>query len=231
MTVPASLMGGLVCLDVDGCLIDSDRPMMAALNQALRSLDLPEVSLADLRPHLGPPLEVTLAGLLEALDADPGLREPLLQRYRGAYAPAAVAQATLYAGIEQALDRLAEDGHRLVVVSSKPPRYARPVLRAVGQLDRFAGVFGPLGAEREPKAETLARALGQVPGRAERIGAVVVGDTVQDVEAAAAHHIPAIAVTWGYGLASELAGARPGAVIDSPEQLPAAVASLLRADD
>lgn len=213
----------LVCLDVDGCLIDSDRPMMAALNEALTSLGLPEVSLAEVRPHLGPPLITTLTGLLRVLDADTDLASVLARRYRRVYARTSVAEATTYPGIDGCLQRLADAGNRLVVVSSKPPRFARPVLQAVGQLDRFAGVYGPMGAETEPKAGTLARAVGDHAGCA----AVMVGDTVEDVEAARVNSLRSIAVSWGYGDPAALAASRPDALIGSPEELPATVASVL----
>lgn len=212
----------LVCLDLDGCLIDSDRPMMAALNQALTSLRLPEVSLAEVRPHLGPPLIATLTGLLRVLDADTDLAPLLARRYRRAYARTSVAEATTYPGVDSCLQRLSAAENRLVVVSSKPSEFARPVLQAVGQLDRFDGVYGPVGAETEPKAETLARALRDQPGGT----AVMVGDTVEDVEAARMNGLRAIAVSWGYGDHSDLVAAGADAVIGSPEELPDAVARI-----
>lgn len=212
----------LVCLDVDGCLVDSDRPMMTALNGALSSIGLPAVSLADVRPYLGPPLITTLSRLLAAIGAETDQAPTVARRYREIYARTSVEEAVTYPGIDRCLQALVEAECRLVVVSSKPARYSRPVLDAVGHRGRFAGIYGPAGAEIEPKAETLARARRDNPG----FTAVMVGDTVQDVQAARAANLYSIAVSWGYGVPADLAAARPDALIGSPEDLPAAVASM-----
>lgn len=196
--------------------------MMTALNEALTSLRLPEVSLVDVRPHLGPPLITTLTRLLAAIGGDTALAQTVAQRYRAAYATISVAEAVAYPGIDRCLQSLADADSRLVVVSSKPPQFSRPVLDAVGQLHRFAGVYGPLSRETEPKAETLARALRDNPG----CDAVMVGDTVQDVEAARANDAYSIAVSWGYGDPADLAAATPDALIGSPQELPAAVLTM-----
>lgn len=216
-------MTTLACLDVDGCLIDADRPMMTALNNALRSLGLPAITLAAVRPHLGPPLMTTLTRLLEQLGADTRLASTLAQRYRREYARTSIAEAALYPGIDPCLEELADAGTRLVVVSSKPAEFSRPMLDALGQLSRFSEVYGPTGAETEPKVETLGRALRHQFG----CRGVMVGDTVQDVEAARANGVPSIAVSWGYGDASDLAAAGPDALIDRPDELPAVVAAVV----
>ena len=73
----------------------------------------------------------------------------------------------------------------------------------------------------EPKAETVRTALGHVGGPP----AVMVGDRMHDVDGAHANGIPIVGVTWGIGDADELAGA--DALVDAPEELPAAVWRLL----
>jgi phosphoglycolate phosphatase len=47
----------------------------------------------------------------------------------------------------------------------------------------------------------------------------MVGDTNFDVLGAAAHQIPTIGVTWGYGDLTELKEAGPIALADNPEEL------------
>ena len=54
----------------------------------------------------------------------------------------------------------------------------------------------------------------------------MVGDRLFDVVGAHANGLPAIGVTWGIGTAEELRDAER--VIDTPDELPAVVADLLR---
>lgn len=209
----------LVCVDVDGCLIDSDVPMLQALNDALESMSLKPVTLAEVRPHLGPPLLVTMERLLEAAGSDRGLAPELAERYRRAYETVSVTHVTVHLGMADALAALQAEGHDLAVVSSKPAAYSRPILHAAGLAELFDAVFGPEGEESEPKAWTLARArsrTGEPP-------TVMVGDTVYDIAAAWANRVPCIAVSWGYGDADDLAAKRPVALIDTADELVGAI--------
>lgn len=209
----------LVCLDVDGCLIDSDVPILRALNDALESMELGIVTLDDVRPHLGPPLLVTLDRLLVASGAEGRLAPELARRYRQAYSSVSVTHAASHDGMREALAVLRAEGHALVVVSSKPAEYSRPVLEVAGLLELFDEVFGPEGEESEPKAWTLARAL----SRSGEPPAVMVGDTAQDIAAARANRVPCVAVSWGYGDAAELRQLQPAALVDTAEDLVGAV--------
>lgn len=199
-------MGALVCFDVDGCLIDSDVPMMAALNEALSVLGMPPVGLAQLQPHLGPPLLETLHGLLSDLGLPTVQAEALSVVYRQAYERTSLEDVSVHAGIPEMLARLRADGHELRVVSSKPPRYSEPLLQAAELLGFFSSVHGPLGAETEPKDVTLARAL-QRSSLATHV--YMVGDTEADILAAEANDVVSIAVAWGYATVETLQAARP----------------------
>ena len=73
----------------------------------------------------------------------------------------------------------------------------------------------------EPKAVTVRDALGHVGGPP----AVMIGDRIHDIEGARANGIPVVAVAWGIGDATELAGA--DALVRSPDEIPGAVGRLL----
>ena len=210
-------MTALICFDVDGCLIDSDVPMMAALNEALFGFGLPMVELEQLRAHLGPPLVDTMRGLLADLHQPSGKAETLATAYRQAYARASVLNVSVHAGIPALLAELTADGHELLVVSSKPRRYSGPLLEAAGLASYFAGIYGPLGAETEPKQLTLARSLQQRP--APTTTAYMVGDTEADIVAAHANGVMSIAVTWGYATLERLRAAGPDHLVTTPGQV------------
>jgi phosphoglycolate phosphatase len=144
----------------------------------------------------------------------------LAAAYRARYAVMSLTDTLVAPGVPGVLEELGRS-HTLAVATSKPRRFALPLLAALELERHFAYVAGPeLDAHMEPKAVTVRAALARVGGPA-----VMVGDRSHDVAGARANGIPVIGVTWGIGDAAELADA--DALVDAPEDLPAAVADLL----
>jgi phosphoglycolate phosphatase len=92
--------------------------------------------------------------------------------------------------------------HLLGIATSKPRRYALPVLEALGLAPLFAYVAGPEPGGPSDKHAMVAEALAALP-----TATTMVGDRRYDVEAARAHGLRAVAVTWGFGTRDELAPA------------------------
>jgi phosphoglycolate phosphatase len=194
-----------ILFDLDGVLVDSRTAFARCVNHALAAHGLPERPDAELHRFLGPPLHRTFDELAGAELAD-----GCVASYRARYAEYGAAESTVFDGIPAALDALGTR-HRLAVATSKPAPMAEALLHAVGLRDRFVAVHGPsLTARHEPKATTVARALP---------AAALVGDTRFDVEAARAHGLRAIGVTWGIGTPQELADA--DALVHAPGELEA----------
>lgn len=219
--VVASLAEGpvlTVCLDLDGCLVDSRAAIISALNDALADHGLPTLPAAELEPLIGPPLRGSLEVLVDELLGDPDDVDAILATFRRHYAHASLRLTTREPGVREALHAL-DPWARAGVVTSKPLHFAVPIVDVVGLRRHVLFVEGPsLEATAETKAETLARTL-------ERWGsgdaAVMIGDRAHDVEAGRANGAVTVAVTWGIGTREELAAAAPDHVIDAPDQLPA----------
>ncbi len=84
------------------------------------------------------------------------------------------------------------------------------------------------GAELDGTRSEKHEVIGWLLAR-ERIDArrcVMVGDRHHDIAGAAAHGIPAVGVSWGYGGRDELLGADAAALCDEPAALVAIVARL-----
>lgn len=221
-TDPASA-SSLVLLDLDGCLIDSREPILRSLNAALRSFGLTTVSATDLEPLVGPPLHDGITALLAERDADLDLVPPIIAAYREHYADLSIELAALVPGMDTVVDQLAS-GHTLAVVTTKPTVFAEPIVEALGLRDRFATVAGPELHAPEPKRTTLGRTLDELgvpPG-----DAVMVGDRRFDIEAARAHGVVSVGVTWGHGTTEELRAAGADRIVDAPAQLPAAISAV-----
>jgi len=211
-----------VLIDLDGTLMDPRPGLIGSVQYALDRLGLPVPPADQLLWLIGPPLRASFPKLL----GTPHLTERAIALYRQRYGNGAMYDAVVYDGVPAALDALRAAGCRLFVATSKPHPYARPILQRFGLAQRFAGIHGPeLDGSDEQKRDLIAHIIareGVAEGRA-----VMVGDRGLDVAAAAAHHIPTVGVTWGYGTRAELADAGAVALCHQPADLAAMVLGLL----
>jgi phosphoglycolate phosphatase len=223
MSVPASperdpmRRPEVICLDLDGCLVDSRRAIATCLNRGLEAVGVAPRPDDELHGLIGPPLLEAYEGLLRAAGRDEGLALRCIDAYRTSYREISLTHTTVVPGIPAALESLGQD-HVLVVVTSKPTAFARPIVEHLGLDGAFDGVHGPeLDELAEPKAVTLARALAEVAVGTDPSRAVMVGDRHHDIDAGTACGCTTVGVTWGSGAREELAGA--DLVVDTPAEL------------
>lgn len=207
-----------VFLDLDGTLLDSKPGILASLGHALRETGHADVAETDMTWMIGPPFHESFAKL--------GLRDPegTLAAYRTHYKASGMYDATIYDGIEAAIDRIAGDGATLYLATAKPHDYARKITAHFGLARRFKAEYGPeLDGTRGWKGDLLAHALAETgidPARA-----IMVGDRHHDFAAAAEVGMKSVAVLWGYGSADEHAHA--DYICAAPTGLPDVVAGWL----
>lgn len=209
-----------ILIDLDGTLLDPKPGIVASFQFALRGLGLlvpPTEALLDI---IGPPLRTSLSQHGVA----PGDVETALSLYRENYTgsggtrPPAMYDATVYPGIEGALDALRRADCRLIVATSKPHVYARPILREKGLAPYFAAIYGAeLDGTRDDKAELIAYIV-----KTEQVDpaqALMIGDRKYDIIGAAANGLRSIGATWGYGSMTELRDAGASALCPKPQGL------------
>lgn len=203
-----------VLFDLDGCLVDSRVPFARSINAALDEHGLPQRPEHELHTFLGPPIHATFRDLF----GDEALVQSLVDSYRRRYRERAAAETPVFDGVPEVVAELSLR-MPLVVATSKPHAMADPLLEALGLRAHFRAVVGPdLTAVDEPKSATVERALTHVSGRV-----VMVGDRRFDVEAARRHGLRSVGVLWGIGDADELRSAGADALVERPDQLPAAI--------
>lgn len=205
-----------ILFDLDGCLVDSTVPIRECLNAALVEHGIDPIPADDLAPRIGPPLQVMLEALFAERGADPGLVEPVVQGYRERYRTESLRLAASYDGVPDLIAALAAS-ERLGVCTSKPERFAVPILEQLGLASHFAHIEGPGLTEVEPKTVTLERLMSRMP--LDPATSVMIGDRHHDVEAALAHGLVPVGVTWGFGSRDELEAAGAAAVVDHPAEL------------
>lgn len=216
----------LVLLDLDGTLVDSAPAILSTLRAACTSCGvIPQVPLDS--ALIGPPLPVMLERIVGAA-GDP-LIPPLEQAFRDTYDSTGYRDTVSYPLLHDALRRLHETDHSLVLVTNKRRVPTLKILELFDLAHVFEAVYtaDSFPPDHLSKARLIARALSVLPGAA-RANTVMVGDTREDEGASAANSIAFIAVTYGYGFS-------PGDLVpeDAPSiatlgELPEAVARLLQ---
>lgn len=202
-----------ILFDLDGTLTDSGEGIINCATLALRTLGLPVPDREEMRVFVGPPLRETF----QKFGVRPEDAERAVEIYRSRYVPTGMFENTPYPGIPALLGALREAGHQLFVATSKPETMATAILERFG----LAGYFHRIcGATMDDTRDSKDKVIAYLLGLAEHTGDVVmIGDTAFDVLGAAAHKIPTIGVSWGYGDVKEMRDSGAIAIADSPAQL------------
>ena len=190
-----------VLWDFDDTLVDSLPARVHALTQVFHDANIrgvdPEGFLLSIA---GKTLQATLPPLAESH----GSASDLFEQYRRIYWTKKPSSLRLYPGIEAALDGLQQRGVLLAIVTSKGrsldvegiPAGVSAELEELGIAGRFPVVVGLEDvSEPKPHPEGVLRALEQLGVEPER--ALMVGDSVADIEAAKAAGCWSCLATWG----------------------------------
>lgn len=210
-------MAKTVFFDLDGTLTDSGAGIIRCAGLALEHFGITPGSKDAMGAFVGPPLRETFARFGVPKD---GIEEAV-RIFRLHYNAGGKFENYPYPGIREALAALKAKGLRLFVATSKPETLAAEVLTHFGLAEYFEIIRGAsLDGSRDTKALVI-RCLLDTLG--ERPDAVMVGDTAFDVIGAAAHGIGTVGVTWGYGSRDEMEKAGALAVVDTMDELLAAI--------
>jgi phosphoglycolate phosphatase len=222
MPPPANLI-----FDLDGTLADTSPDLLGATNAVLAARGRPRLDLDHLRHMVGFGAVALITQAMEASGAPvaegdlPPLIEVFLDHYRGHIADG----TKLFPDVAETLAALKENGARLGVLTNKPQELTDLLLPRLGLEHLFSAVYG---AGRKPYAkpdprifhDLVADLSGEVRGPA-----VMVGDSITDLNTARAAGVPCILMSYGFTPvpAKELGA---DVVLDEFRQLPQALRSL-----
>ena len=189
-----------VMIDLDGTLLDTIRDLAVAANLLLEKLGRAPLDEALVRTFVGKGIpnlvERVLAGAQSGAP-DAALFERSLAIYLDCYAGVNGRHTTLYQGAREGLDALKDAGFPLACVTNKSARFTLPLLKQM-RVDHYFSitVAGDSLPKRKPDPMPLTHACAQLGVKPREM--LMIGDSVNDAQAARAAGCPVFCVPYGY---------------------------------
>lgn len=209
-----------VTIDLDGTLADTIPDLAVAANMMLRELGRPGLDVERIRTFVGkgiPKLiERALAGGLDGA-APEELLERALPVYERCYAEVNGKHTVIYPGVTEGLQALRAMQLPLACVTNKSGRFTAPLLEHLGIAFFFEQVIaGDTLPQKKPDPAQLlhaCRGFGVAPREM-----LMIGDSLNDAEAARAAGCPVFCVTYGYNEGRDVRELDVDAIVASLEE-------------
>jgi len=208
MTVSAAFF------DLDGTLVDTLEDLTDAVNCMLSGFNRAPLSSDEVRRLVGKGVRNLVKRALETEspeDIERGLG--LFTEFNAAHI---TDKSRLYPGVQEALETLAEKRIRMAVVSNKQEYLCRLILERL-RIDRFFETIcgGDTFLEMKPSPLPLIQVMGRFGVAAAET--VMIGDSINDIQAGNQAGITTVGCSWGYGSPEELREA--DLLVNSPDEL------------
>jgi len=202
--------------DLDGTLLNTLDDIANAMNQTLRSMDLPEHPEQDYRWFVGKGMEALARRVLPQNKAH--LLGQCCELMKTFYAQNWKNKTKPYEGIPSMLGELAAKGVVMAVLSNKDHGFTCRCVSEFFPTIPFQQVVG-VGPNTPPKPnpqglQGILKGMNLPPE-----AVLYMGDTSIDMETAATENLFSVGVSWGFRPQKELEEAGARAIIHEPHQL------------
>jgi phosphoglycolate phosphatase len=214
-----------VLFDLDGTLLDTAADIALALNRTMLEYGCAALAENEVRRMIGrgSPILIERAASFQGRTIDDATQAAMVERffhYYGELEKSNEDRAQPYTGAAEALHAMHDANLRTAVVTNKQHRFAAALLERLG----LAGwvdvvVGGDTCARRKPDPQPLFFACASLQVRPSE--SLMVGDSVNDVQAARAAGIPVVCVSYGYNEGRSPDTLECDALVDSLADLPA----------
>ncbi len=187
-------------IDLDGTLLDTIPDLAAATNLMLEALGHVPLPLDTVRTYVGKGIprlvERALARAIDGIATPSALTQalPVFERF---YAEVNGRHTTIYPGVREGLEQFRAAGFPLACVTNKSGAFTLPLLERMGLASFFAQtISGDTLPRKKPDPLQLLHAcqqFGVMPAQM-----LMIGDSVNDVQAARAAGCPVFCVPYGY---------------------------------
>ena len=189
-----------VMIDLDGTLVDSIPDLAAAANGMLREMGRAELGIDVIRTFVGKGIPNLVArALTGSLDGSvaPEVLERAMPIYERYYTEFNGRHSTVYPGVVEGLDALRAARFPLACVTNKSGRFTLALLEHAGLARYFDEVVaGDTLPQKKPDPAPLLHACRKLGVQPREM--LLIGDSVNDVQAARAAGCPVFCVPYGY---------------------------------
>jgi phosphoglycolate phosphatase len=206
----------LLVFDWDGTLMDSVAAIVACTQAVIGELALGTHDPATIRGTVGLGLRETVDALVPG--CDDLLYDRVLASYRRHWAGTYRDRPLLFPGVPEMLGELARAGYLLAVATGKSRRGLEHALEQTGLRAHFHATRTVDEAAGKPDPQMLLSILDELGVRP--AAAVMVGDSIYDLQMAANAGTHAVGVASGAHRREELAALAPRALLDRIADLP-----------
>ncbi|MES3021317.1 MAG: HAD-IA family hydrolase [Pseudomonadota bacterium] len=205
-----------ILFDLDGTLADTAPDLAAAVNLLRTERGMDPTPYDVLRPTASAGARGMIGAAFGLTPQDAGYEELRVQWFNH-YQAAMAVHSTLFDGVPELLDGIADAGMAWGIVTNKPARFTDPLIPQIGLQHAGCIVSGDTTAHAKPHPAPLfeaARRLGLEPEQC-----WYVGDDLRDIEAGRAAGMITVACAWGYCGAVEPASWGADYLLDDPTDL------------
>lgn len=193
-----------ILLDLDGTILDSGSGIMKSIQYVLDHFSMYHEPEEKLRKFIGPAL---IDSFMNFYGFSKEKAEEAVEYFRDYYPEKGMFDAFIYPGMRECIEKMAGDGKKLVLLTSKPIFFASQILQHFGLSDYFFMEIGPdLSEQSSDKTRLIEKALRE--GNFLKEDCLMVGDTKYDILAAKDVGIDSVAALYGYGEVEEISIAK-----------------------
>ena len=223
----------LVLFDLDGTLIDSAPDITDAIDRMLETMGRSAAGLDKVRRWVGNgspalvlrALEDRMIGAEQMADYQRSLSPQAHREWQTGcalfidyYRKQCVKHTTLYPGVVEFLEHMQHQGVTMGCVTNKPSQLTSAIVAGLDLAGYFAiEIGGDSLVHKKPHPLPLLHAIGQL--KAEVGQTLMIGDSINDVEAARRAGIKVVAVSYGYNHGGPVTETNPDLVVDSLAEL------------
>lgn len=209
----------LCIFDLDGTLTDTLESMTYSVNETLKELELPEITMEQCREFVGNGAKVLIEKALKASgDCELVLLDRGMETYKRIFGKNCTYHVEPYDDVLQMLDELQNMGIQTAVLSNKPHLQTVDVVTDILGKERFAYILGQRdGIARKPNPAGIYEIISGAGISKEEC--LYIGDSEVDVETAKRAEVTSVGVTWGFRSKDVLKQAGADYLIDTPREL------------
>ena len=201
----------LIVFDWDGTLMDSVAKIVRCMQAAAADTGVADPGVAAIRDIIGLGLDAAMQVLFP--DQAPAQRARLVERYRKHFVELDTTITPLFPGVAEGLAQLRAQGCLLAIATGKARRGLDRVLDETGMRPLFASSRCADETLSKPHPQMLEEILAETGVESGR--ALMVGDTVYDMEMARNAKVAGLAVSYGVHARARLLEYGARACVDS----------------